>query len=402
MFIKNRPYYYRRIEPFIGKEIIKVITGQRRSGKSYFLRQLAMELEKTFPGKPRIYIDKERLEFDFIRNYEDLTAYVQSKAQDKPAILFIDEVQEIQDFQKALRHLLNTGRWDIYITGSNADILSGELATLLSGRYIALEMFPLSYPEFLDFRELPDTPQTFRYYLRYGGMPYLMHLPFEDEVIYEYLSNVTDTILFKDVVARYRIRDIEFLENLTHYVADNIGNIVSAKKISDYLKSQKLKFNHNTVLDYLNYLAKAFLVHRAKRYDLQGKRILEIGEKDYFTDHGIRNAITGFHQADTGKLFENIVYNHLKLTGHEVFIGKWRNKEIDFVARSGDTVTYIQVTLSLADEKVREREIGNLLAVKDNYPKLVVTGDEYVSGTQNGIRIINIREFLMELKPFVS
>ena len=390
----KRKYYLQKIAPFIGKDLIKVITGQRRTGKSYFLRQIAEDLKETTPEKLQIYIDKERLEFDFIKTYEDLAKYVENLAKNQSAILFIDEVQEIKHFEKALRHLLNIGKWDIYISGSNADMLSGELATLLSGRYIAMEIFPLSYPEFLEFHNREDNPESFQKYLRYGGMPYLYNLALEDEPVFEYLRNVTNTILFKDVVAKYNVRDIEFLENLTRYIADNIGSLISAKRISDYLKSQRLKHNHNTVMEYLNHLANAFLIHRVKRYDIQGKRLLEIGEKDYFTDIGIRHSIGGYKQADIAKLFENVVYNFLKQHGMNVYVGKIRNKEVDFIAQTGDKFFYLQVTLSLASETVKERELGNLNAIKDNYPKIVVTGDEYVTGIQEGIEIWNIRKFL--------
>ncbi len=390
----QRQYYLQKIAPFIGKDLIKVITGQRRTGKSYFLRQMAEELKKKSPEKLQIYIDKERLEFDFIKTYEDLAKYVEKQTGKQSAILFIDEVQEIKNFEKALRHLLNTGKWDIYISGSNADMLSGELATLLSGRYIAMEIFPLSYPEFLQFHKRKDRPESFQKYLRYGGMPYLYHLTLEDETVFEYLRNVTNTILYKDVVAKYKVRDIEFLENLTRYIADNTGSLISAKRISDYLKSQRLKHNHNTVMEYLNHLANAFLIHRVKRYDIQGKRLLEIGEKDYFTDIGIRHSIGGYKQADMAKLFENVVYNFLKQQGINVYVGKLRNKEVDFIAQTGDKIIYLQVTLSLASDTVKKRELGNLKAIKDNYRKVVITGDEYVTGTPDGIEIWNIRNFL--------
>ncbi len=398
MNFKKRKYYLNKIEPFIDKEIIKVITGQRRTGKSYFLRQIAFKVKQKTPEKPQVYIDKERLEYNFIKNATHLLEYVQKVAGNNQAVLFIDEVQEIEEFEKVLRHLLNTGNWDIYVTGSNADMLSGELATLLSGRYITLEMFPLSYPEFLIFHSLKNHTESFQKYLRYGGMPYLYHLPLQDEVVYEYLSNITNTILYKDVVARYRIRDIDFLENLTRYLADNTGSLISAKRISDYLKSQRLKFNHNTVMDYLNHLEKAYLTHRVKRFDIYGKRNMDIGEKNYFTDLGIRHTIIGYRQNDISKMLENVVYNHLIRMGNKVFVGKWHDKEIDFVVQTGNLIVYIQVTLSLADKQVRQREIGNLLSINDNYRKIVITADEYASDTYDGIEIINIKDFLIQEK----
>ena len=395
MEIKKRKYYFKKIKPFINKQLIKVITGQRRSGKSYFLYQIMDEIKNLFPDKTLIYIDKEKMEFDTVKDYKDLVQYAEKhKGNSQTAAIFIDEVQEIKEFERALRHLLSTGNWDIYITGSNADMLSSELATLLSGRYIAIEMFPLSYPEFLYFHNLQDNAENFRKYIIFGGMPYLYNLPLSEEIAFEYLQNITNTILFKDVVARYKIRDIDFLENLVGYLAANTGNLISAKRISDYLKSQKLKFNHNTVMDYLNYISKAFLTHRIKRFDIQGKRIMEIGEKDYFTDTGIRNSITGYNDNDIALIFENLVFNHLKRKNNKVYIGKFKDKEIDFVAFEKNQPVYIQVTLSLASPDVKAREIGNLLLLKDNYRKIVITGDEYTSD-QQGVEVINIREFLM-------
>ena len=396
MEIKKRKYYFKKIKPFIGKQLIKVITGQRRSGKSYFLYQIMDEIKNLFPDKTLIYIDKEKMEFDTVKDYKDLVQYAEKqKGKSQTATILIDEVQEIKEFERALRHLLSTGNWDIYITGSNADMLSGELATLLSGRYIAIEMFPLAYPEFLFFHNLQDNAVNFNKYIIYGGMPFLCNLPLSKEIAFEYLQNITNTILFKDVVARYKIRDIDFLENLVGYLAANTGNLISAKRISDYLKSQKLKFNHNTVMDYLNYISKASLTHRIKRFDIQGKRIMEIGEKGYFTDTGIRNSITGYNDKDIALIFENLVFNHLKRKNNKVYIGKFKDREIDFVAFEKDQPVYIQVTLSLASPEVKAREIGNLLLLKDNYRKIVITGDEYTSD-QQGVEGINIRKFLME------
>jgi predicted AAA+ superfamily ATPase len=255
-------------------------------------------------------------------------------------------------------------------------------------------MFPLAYDEFLIFHHLEDTPDSFSLYLKYGGMPYLKNLPLSDEVVFEYLQNITSTILYKDVVARYSVRDIAFLENLTRFIADNTGNLVSAKRISDYLKSQKLKFNHNTVMEYMHHLSTAFLIHRVRRYDIKGKRLLEIGEKNYFNDLGIRNSITGYQQQNISQMLENVVYIHLKRKYNKVFVGKLRDKEVDFICHTPQRKIYIQVTLSLADEKVKNRETGNLLAIKENHQKIIVTADEFTSHIQ-GIEIHNIRKFLM-------
>lgn len=397
MDVLARDLYLNKIKPFIDKDLIKVLIGQRRVGKSFFLLQIMDYLEKEFKHTSIIYINKEDLKYDSIKDYKDLTEYAQSqKSNNKKHALFVDEVQDIEHFEKALRHLAATGDWDIYITGSNADLLSGELATYLSGRYIEIKIFPLSFNEFIQFHRLDNSQQTFNKFMKFGGLPYLRNLPLEDQVVFDYLKNIFTTILYRDIIARYNPRNTAFLERLCRYIADNIGNLVSAKKISDYLKSQKLSFSNNIVLDYLNHLHNAFLVVRVPRNDLKGKRILEIGEKLYFNDLGLRHALSGYKTNDISQIFENIVLNDLFIKGYDVSIGKIGAKEIDFVCDKADNRVYIQVTLSLADEKVKEREIGNLLMINDNFRKIIVTGDEYNQEMIKGIEIWNIRRFLAE------
>jgi len=390
-----RDIYTAKILPYINKNLIKVIVGQRRTGKSYLLYQIMEIIKRDFPEMPIIHINKEDLQFDLIQSYTDLVGYAEQMRTGKGKhAIFIDEIQDIDQFEKALRHFQFNDDWDIYCTGSNAKLLSGELATYLSGRYIEIKMYSLSYPEFLLFQKLEDSPDNFYTYLKYGGLPYLCNLDLNDATVFEYLKNIYNTILFKDVVARFNIRHIAFLERLTRYVADNIGNLLSAKKINDYLKSQKLSFSNNIVLDYLHHLQNAYLILCIHRNDLKGKRILEIGEKYYFHDTGMRHAIGGFKQNDISQLFENIVLHHLLINEYDVTIGKIDDYEIDFVCDKAGSRLYIQVTLSLADAKVREREIGNLLQVRDNFRKIVVTGDEYSEKSQQGVEIWNIRKFL--------
>lgn len=391
----QRPIYLKRIEPFIQKNLIKVIVGQRRVGKSFFLKQIFDLFQEKYPDITCIYINKEDLEFDSIRNYSDLVSFAESnrKNKDKHAI-FIDEIQDIEQFEKALRHFQTKDEWDVYCTGSNAHLLSGELATFLSGRYIEVKMYSLSYKEFLLFHQLNETAENFNKYLKFGGLPYLYHLELEEPIVYDYLKNIFNSILFKDIIGRYNIRNISFIERLCLYIADNIGQIVSAKKITDYLKSQRISFSNNIVLDYLSFLQNAFLVFAIKRNDLKGKRILEIGEKIYFHDLGLRNALNGYRQNDISQMLENIVLLHLLIYDYHVTIGKLGDKEIDFVCEKNNQRTYIQVTLSLADENVRKREIGNLLQIKDNYPKIVITGDELFSAEIEGVQVWNIRTFL--------
>ncbi|GBD87039.1 hypothetical protein BMS3Abin03_00965 [bacterium BMS3Abin03] len=393
----TRQIYSEKIEPYIDKNLIKVIVGQRRIGKSYFLLQIMDLIRERKSDALIIYINKEDLTFEHIRNYSDLMEYAEDKkSKNKKAYLFIDEIQDIDGFERALRHFQTKREWDIYCTGSNADLLSGELSTYLSGRYIEIKMYGLSYSEFLMFHSLTDTVESFDKYLRFGGLPYLYNLPLKEKVIYDYLKNVYAAILFKDVVSRYNVRNVSFLERLTHYVADNIGQIVSAKKISDFLKSQQLRFSGNIVLDYLNYLCNAYFIIKVKRNDLKGKRILEIGEKYYLEDTGLRHALTGYKSGDISQLLENVVFLHLLIKDYEVTIGKLGDKEIDFVCDKAAERIYIQVTLSLANEEVRKREYGNLIAIKDNFKKIVVTADEYRTTSVKGIEIWNIRKFLLE------
>lgn len=390
-----RPLYLKRIMPFVGKNLIKVIVGQRRVGKSFFLKQLCELVEEKDKNSNIVYINKEDFNFDKLKNYSDLVSYAETqKKKDCKNAIFIDEIQEIEQFEKALRHFQTNAEWDVYCTGSNAKLLSGELATFLSGRYIELQIFSLSYTEFLVFHNLENNSDSFNKYLKFGGLPYLKHLELNEEIVYDYLKNIFRSILFKDIIARYNIRNVAFVERLCFYLSDNTGQILSAKKITDYLKSQRLSFSNNIVLDYLSYLQNAFLIFSLKRNDLKGKRILEIGEKIYFHDLGLRNALTGFKPNDIAQLLESTVLTHLLANNYEVTIGKIGDKEIDFVCEKNNSRMYIQVTLSLADEKVREREIGNLLLIKDNFRKIILTGDELSQKEIQGIEIHNIRNFL--------
>ena len=393
----ERNIYLQRILPFVGKNIIKVITGQRRVGKSYFLRQVRGYIEKKYPDKQIVYINKEDFEFDDIKDYKDLVHFVESNKQTGNIVLMIDEVQEIKEFQKALRHFFTKEKFDIYCTGSNANLLSGEIATLLSGRTIEIEMYSLSYPEFIKFHGLQDGQDSFYKYLKYGGMPNLIHFQPDEEVVYEYLRNLYNTIIVKDVITRHNIKNVSFLQNLSLFIADNTGSIISAKRISDYLKSQQIRLSPAAVQDYLLYLSEAFFIHRVKRSDLQGKKIFEIGEKYYFNDIGMRNAMTGYNIAHISKLLENIVFIHLKIAGYDVTVGKDRDKEIDFIARKKGELLYFQVTYILENQATIDREFGNLLKIKNNYPKFVISMDSTSSATYNGIQHLNVIDFCKEV-----
>lgn len=393
----TRDLYERKILPYVGKDIIKVFVGQRRVGKSYLLFQTIRYIQKSIQKANIIYINKEDAEYEDISNHRQLIEYAEHlKEEAGNNILMVDEVQDIEGFEKALRHFQTSGEWDIYCTGSNAKLLSGDLATYLSGRYIEIKVYSLTYNEFLDFHKLENNQENFLKYIKYGGLPYLKHLELTDRIVFDYLKNIYTAILFKDVTARYDIRNVSFLERLGLYIADNIGNLVSAKKISDYLKSQKQNISVNIILNYLQYLRDAFLIFRVQRNDLKGKRILEVGEKYYMEDLGIRHALRNYNPNDISQLLENIVFIQLLVWDYQVTVGKLYDREIDFVCDKGGKRIYIQVTLSMVEEQTRKREYGNLEAIPDNHRKLVVTGDEYVSENHEGIETWNIRKFLME------
>jgi uncharacterized protein len=393
--INNRHYYLDKVKPFMGQNILKVFTGQRRVGKSYFLFQLIDFLQKDNTVKV-LYINKEDLAFSFIKNAEDLHQYViENKSALQKTYVFIDEIQDIQNFEVALRSLLLYQDLDIYITGSNANLLSGDIAGHLSGRYIEIVIYSLSYVEFLDFHSLTTSAQSLEKYMKYGGLPYLKHLPLEDTVVFEYLKNIYNTIVYRDIINRYNVRNIPFLEQLVLFLAGNIGSIFSAKKISDFLKLQRINMPANQVQIYSHYLNTAFLVHKVSRYDMVGKRIFEVGEKFYFENIGIRNGIWGYRIEDRGKIIENIVYNHLVFKGFAVVVGVLKTNEIDFIAQKDGEKLYFQVALTINDLKTIEREFGNLKSIQDNYQKTVITLDAFTGQTHEGIKSISLEEFLL-------
>jgi len=392
----KRDLYLRRLKPFIGKSLIKVIVGQRRVGKSYFLFQIMDELIKRGIKKSEIlYISKESLDFDFIKDYKDLVNFIKkTEKKTKVKAIFVDEIQDIEKFEKALRHLAATEKYDIYCTGSSANMLSGEIATYLSGRYVEMEIFSLSYLEFMAFHGLENNEDSFLKYIKFGGLPYLINLKLEDDIAYDYLRNIYNTILLKDVVARFNIRNIPFMERLIEFLADNIGSLVSAKKISDFLISQKIRISANVVVNYLECLSAAYLIFRVPRMEIKGRKIFEINDKHFFEDLGIRHSVIKFRQVDIGKVMENLVYMHLRVSGFKVFIGKIYDREIDFVAEKEGKTIYVQVTYLMADEKTKEREFGNLLAINDNHSKIVISMDKMAGGDYKGIEHANIIDFL--------
>ncbi len=394
-----RPEYLEKVRPFIGKGLIKAIIGQRRTGKSYILYQIMDEI-RSLPkvhSKDILYINKELQEFSEIQNHTDLLTYLHPFLQDgRKKYLFIDEIQDIQTFEKALRDLQAKDQVDLYCSGSNAHLLSSELAGRLGGRYIEIEIFPLNFKEFLTFHKLQAAQDTFFKYLQFGGLPYLKHLPLDEDIVFDYLKNVYNSIVLKDIVSRYKTRNVVFLELLIDYLAKQIGSLFSGKKISDFLTSQNRKISTTVVLHYISFLRATFLIHKVPRFDVIGKKIFEIGEKYYFTDLGLRNSLCGFSTPDFTRLLENAVFLHFKAQGYRLSVGKFHDQEIDFICQKKDQVLYVQVSYLIESEKTRSREFGSLLKIQDQFPKMVLSLDPYAKGTVQGVHHYNLISFLTD------
>ncbi len=343
---------------------------------------------------PVIYIDKELSRWESVRDGTQLEAAANAAGGSARIALFIDEAQEIAGFDKALRSLAAGGHHDIYVTGSNAHVLSGEIATLFAGRTATIQVHPLSYDEFLEFHNRKDSDDSINLYLRYGGLPFLRNLPLEDATCLEYLGRVFDSVVLKDIVQRHGVRNPATLARIVEFTADTIGSPSSARNIANYLKSRGVDVSPQSVLDYLSYLEQSFAVRRVKPEDLSGKRILEGGDKYYFEDLGIRTAIRGFSQNDIGKAIENAVFLRLEVDGWTVRSGRVGDREVDFVCdRAGERI-YVQVAYLIADESTRRREFGSLLAVADAWPKFVVSMDP-IRADEQGVRHLSLRSFLL-------
>ncbi|MFP4153981.1 MAG: ATP-binding protein [Alkalispirochaeta sp.] len=400
----ERPSYLRQIVPFFDTPVIKVLTGMRRVGKSSLLRLMMRHLvQRGISESQIIYINKESMEWDFIRSDTELYRYITGRidaASGKP-YLFIDEVQEVSGWERVVNSLLADNRADITITGSNADLLSSELATLIAGRYIEFPVFPLSYREFLLFRSVhagetvDDDPDEFRLFLRYGGLPGIHTLEPVDATVFPYLNALYSTIVLKDVVSRNRIQDPGQLDRIVRFIFDNAGNITTAKRITDFLRNQKITAGVDKVLHYLACLEQAFLIRRVLRYDIKGLRHLELYEKYYVGDVGLRHGFLGYRDGDISGLLENVVYLELLHRGYRVSIGKLDDREVDFIAERQEERMYIQVSVNLASDETVEREFSALEHIPDNHPKVVLSLDEYQRINRGGIRHENLREWLM-------
>ncbi len=390
----TRQNYLKKIIPFIDKPLIKVISGMRRTGKSTIMKILSQHLKKSGVSADRIvYINMESIENSRFLDFVELYKFIKEKKNEAESklYLFIDEVQEIPSWEKLVNSLLADDDADIFITGSNSKLLSGELATLISGRYVEFRIFPLTFSEYSLFREYgADRATLFNEFLQYGGMPGIHNLYLQKDNIYQYLSAVSDSVILKDVIFRNKIRDVALLNKLLLFIADNIGNTFSGRKIAAYFKSQKRSVSLETIYNYINYLETALVINRVSRYDLKGKKILETYEKYYLTELGFKHAMFGYRENDINAYLENIVYIELKERGYDVTIGKFDDYEIDFVARNDGELIYIQVSYLLADEKVREREMRPFYKIMDNYPKYLLTMDKIPRSSVDGI----IHEYL--------
>ena len=393
-----RKYYADKVDSWIGKGQIIVLTGQRRAGKSYVLKEFS-ERHGVEPDANMIYVNKESRLYDTIKTYADLNSYVEAHfIRGKHNYILIDEIQEIGQWEKSVRSYRIEDNTDIIITGSNSSMLSGELATLLGGRYHEIHIQPLSYDEFLVFHRLEDNDTTLWKYLNYGGLPGLAMIGLEvEEHIWGYLRDVYNSIILTDIIARHNVRNVAFLMNLVRFFADTTGKLHSVNSICKYMKNSGLDISARIIASYLDYFKEAYLISPVRRYDLHGKKILEINDKLYFGDVGLRNFVTGGgRDADIEKIIENVVYSHLLHQGYEVYVGQLQAGEIDFVCSKANERKYVQVAYMIADDATRAREFGRLESIRDNYPKYVISMTPLVvRNDSNGITHLGLREFLL-------
>ena len=394
-----RHLYVNKIEKYLGKGLIIVLVGQRRVGKSYLLKMLR-DKKSADASNNVIYIDKEKREFDWILDYQSLNQYIDERiSTDKHNFILIDEVQDIKEFERSIRAFRTEPHTDVIITGSNARILSNDLSTLIGGRYKEVYIQSLNYSEFLQFHGLSDSDESLALYIQYGGLPGLTRIGLDEDDAREYQTDIYHTVLLKDVIMRNQIRNVPFLENLVRFLADNTGKLISANSIAKYMKSQGESITSAVIINYISFLCEAYILHKVNRYDIHGKRIFETNDKFYFEDAGIRNAIAGgTREGDVEKVIENIIYQHLVQAGYKVYVGQLQAAEVDFVCVKADgRRVYIQASYIIADQSTRDREFGSLRAIKDNYPKFVISMTPLLTrNSDDGITHLHLRKFLIE------
>lgn len=395
----KRSLYLTKIEKYLGNDLVKVIIGQRRVGKSYILRQIMDALIKDKKAKLAniIYINKELIEFDDIKTYKDLFNVIKNYRKTKKITgklyIFLDEVQEIIEWEKAVNSLSQNKneKAEVIITGSNSKMLSSELSTYLSGRYVDFEVYPFSYGEFCDYLKIQKSRESYIQYLSSGGIPELFHLQ-DNEAKRHYIDSLKNTILLKDIVEKYKIKDVTLLENLYRFLLDNIGNLFSANKIVKYLTSHGTKTNYETISNYLSYITQTYLIHEVNRYDVKGKDILSGNKKYYSNDLSFKNFLSSNFDEGIGKHLENAIFIEAKLKGYTVYVGTIGKQEVDFVLEKNGEKKYIQTCFSIDGKKVIEREFGNFEMIKDNYEKMVVSLDEFPFGNRSGIKHVRAWE----------
>ena len=394
-----RQNYLDQIDKYLGKDTIIILTGQRRVGKSYILR-LFRDKVSVYDNANIIYIDKEKKDFDGIKTYTDLNAYIDARrVTGKTNYILIDEIQDIEAFEKSVRSYYDEPDVEIIVTGSNSKMLSSDLSTLIGGRYKEIYIQALSYEEFMLFHKLQDSDDTLAKYIQFGGLPGLAKMGLDEQDARDYQMDVYHTVLLKDVVMRNQIRNVSFLENFVRFLADNSGKLISANSIAKYMKSQGESITSTAIINYAKYLCDAYVIHKVCRYDIHGRRLFESNDKFYFEDNGIRNALAGgTREGDIEKVIENIVYNHLVRLGYDVMVGQLQAGEVDFVCTKPDGKrVYVQASYIIADDKTREREFGSLRAIQDNYPKYVISMTPLLSkADDNGITHLHLRKFLSQ------
>lgn len=397
----ERPLYLDKIMPFVDTPFVKILTGVRRCGKSTILKIIIKKIKEE-----KNVDDEQILNYCFnSMEYEDMTTkelYLELKSkiiQSKKTYLFLDEIQEIEGWEKVVNTLASDFDVDIYITGSNSRMMSSEISTYLTGRYITFHIYTLSFEEYLMFKKsymtLKDLKQEFSQYVRLGGFPATHLQDYSQDEVYTIVKDIYNSTIFSDIVRRNQVKKIDQLERVVKYTFNNIGNTFSAKSISNYFKSEQRKIDNETVHSYLEKLQKAYILHKCSRYDLQGKNILKTQEKFYLADVSLRYSELGYTVDSVASSLENIVYLELKRRGYNVYIGKTKDKEIDFVATKQNEKIYVQVTQEIKSEKTQKREYEQLLEIRDNYPKYVVMADDFAGGNYEGIKTMNIVDFLL-------
>ena len=393
-----RQGYLDKIEHYLGKDTIIILTGQRRVGKSYVLRLFKEKLEAS-EGCNIIYINKEKHEYDDIQTYRELNTYIDAhRDSNKMNYVLVDEIQDIEDFEKSVRSYYEEPDMELVITGSNSNMLSSDLSTKIGGRYKEIYVQALSYREFMTFHKLTDSDETLSKYINYGGLPGLLRYGLDEQDVREYQMDVYNTVLLKDVIMRNEIRNVPFLENLVHFLADNAGKIISANSIAKYMKSQGESVTSTVIINYIKYLCDSYMLHKVNRYDIHGKKLFESNDKYYFEDNGIRNTLAGGNrEGDIEKVIENVVYNHLVRLGYQVTVGQLQAGEIDFVCiKPEGKRIYVQASYIISDEETHKREFGNLHVIKDNYPKYVISMTPLVTkADDNGVTHLHLRHFLL-------